>query len=92
MALVALILAAEEATKPIPAAPVIILMAIGFLIAVLGHLYGSYTVVGMGIFVLFLATAAMIVGGFLAYQQGESDPRPKGPESPGAEPTPRGRS
>jgi hypothetical protein len=31
----------------------------------------------MGIFILFLATAAMIVGGLLAYEQDDQDPRPR---------------
>jgi formate hydrogenlyase subunit 3/multisubunit Na+/H+ antiporter MnhD subunit len=77
MALVPLILAAADATKDVPAAPVLIIMLLGVLVAIAGHLYGSYTVVGMGIFLVFLATAAMIVGGFLAYQQDDPDPRPQ---------------
>ena len=74
------LLLAADATQDIPAAPVLILMAVGVVVAVAGHLYGSRTVVGMGIFILFLATAAMVVGGFLAFQGGEQDPRP--PENP----------
>lgn len=77
MALVTLVLAAADTTKDVPAAPVLIIMALGVLVAIGGHLYGSRTVVGMGIFLVFLATAAMIVGGFLAYDQGDDDPRPQ---------------
>ena len=77
MALATLLLAAADTTKEVPAAPVLLLMAIGVLMAIGGHLYGSYTVVGMGIFILFLATAAMIVAGFLSYQQEDPDPRPR---------------
>ena len=77
MALAALLLAAAEPSREVPAAPVLILMALGVLLAVAGHLYGSRLVVGMGIFVLFLATAAMIAGGFLAYEQDDQDPRPR---------------
>jgi hypothetical protein len=77
MDLVSLALAAADTTKDVPAAPVLILMVLGVLVAIGGHLYGSRTVVGMGIFVLFLATAAMIVGGFLAYNQEDEDPRPQ---------------
>jgi phosphate/sulfate permease len=77
MALVTLVLAAADTTKDVPAAPVLIIMALGVLLAIGGHLYGSRTVVGMGIFVLFLATAAMIVGGFFAYNQEDKDPRPQ---------------
>jgi hypothetical protein len=58
-------------------------MAVGLFVAIGGHLYGSRTVVGMGIFILFLATAAMVVGGFVAYQGDENDPRPaEEPRSP----------
>ena len=76
----ALLLAAADASQDIPAAPVLILMAFGVVVAIAGHLYGSRTVVGMGIFILFLATAAMVLGGFLAFQGDEQDPRP--PENP----------
>jgi hypothetical protein len=73
------ILAASE----LPAAPVLLLMAIGVLVAIGGHLYGSRTVVGMGIFLLFLATAAMVVGGYLAFEGGETDIRePRDPRDP----------
>jgi fatty acid desaturase len=83
MAFADLLLAAADTAKDVPAAPVLILMFFGVLLAIGGHLYGSKTVVGMGIFVLFLATAAMIVGGFLAYEQDDVDPRPRNdPSSP----------
>lgn len=83
MALAALLIAAADTTKDVPAAPVLILMLLGVLLAIGGHLYGSRTVVGMGIFVLFLATAAMIAGGLLAYNQDDADPRPRNdPSSP----------
>ena len=83
MALAMLILAAADTTKDVPAAPVLLLMGVGVLVAIGGHLYGSKTVVGMGIFILFLATAAMIVGGFLAYEQEDPDPRPRNdPQQP----------
>ena len=83
MALAMLILAAADTTKDVPAAPVLLLMGVGVLVAIGGHLYGSKTVVGMGIFIVFLATAAMIVGGFLAYEQEDPDPRPRNdPQEP----------
>ena len=79
----AALLLAADASNDVPAAPVLILMAIGLLVAIGGHLYGSRTMVGMGIFILFLATAAMVVGGFVAYQGDENDPRPaEEPRSP----------
>jgi phosphate/sulfate permease len=77
MALLALLLAVADTTKDIPAAPVLVLMLLGVVIAIGGHLYGSQTVVGMGIFVVFLATAAMLVGGYIAYQNEDEDPRPR---------------
>lgn len=83
MALATLLLAAAGTTRDIPVAPVLILMALGILIAIAGHLSGSRTVVGMGLFVVFLATAAMIVGGFVAFKQGDTDPRQRNdPSSP----------
>ena len=78
--LLAVLHLAAEAGNDVPAAPVLIVMALGVLIAIGGHLYGSKTVVAMGLFALFLATAAMVVGGFLAYQGEDADPRP--PENP----------
>jgi hypothetical protein len=80
MLTVALLLAVADPSGQVPVAPVLILMAFGVLLAVGGHLYGSRTVVAMGVFVLFLATAAMILGGLLAFQGDEADPRP--PENP----------
>jgi membrane protein implicated in regulation of membrane protease activity len=76
----AFLLLAAEAAGDVPVLPVIILMALGIAVAIFGHLYGSRAVVGMGIFLLFLATAAMVLGGFLAFQGDETDPRP--PENP----------
>ena len=71
----ALLLAAAD-SQDVPAAPVLILMALGVLVAIGGHLDGSRTVVGIGIAILFLATAAMIVGGFVAFQGDEPRPAP----------------
>ena len=65
------------AASDVPAAPVLILMFGGVLLAIFGHLYGSKLVVGFGIFVVFLATAAMVVGGYIAYNDDPKDPRPK---------------
>ena len=82
--LLAVLHLAAEATNDVPAAPVLIVMALGVLIAIGGHLYGSKTVVAMGLFMLFLATAAMVVGGYLAYTGGEEDIRDdNNPREPG---------
>jgi hypothetical protein len=76
----ALVLAAQT----VPAAPVLSLMLAGIVIAVAGHIGRNYRVVGIGLAVLFVATALMFVVGFAAYQGDEPDPRPaKAPTSPG---------
>ena len=64
------------AASTIPAAPVIGLMALGVLIAMVGHAMRSRGTVAAGLAILFLATAGMVVGGFAAYNRGETDPRP----------------
>lgn len=65
------------AASDVPAAPVLIFMVAGVALAIFGHLYGSKLVVGCGIFVVFLATIAMVVGGYIAYNDDPGDPRPK---------------
>ena len=71
------------ATETIPAAPVIVLMGFAVLLTIGGHLYGARSIVAAGLAILFLATAAMVVGGYVAYNGEESDPRPaERPESP----------
>jgi putative exporter of polyketide antibiotics len=76
----ALVLAAQT----VPAAPVLSLMLAGIVIAVAGHIARNYRVVGVGLAVLFVATALMFLVGFAAYQGDEPDPRPaKAPTSPG---------
>jgi hypothetical protein len=71
------------AASDLPAAPVLAVMAFGIVIAIGGHLYGSRAVVATGIAILFVATAAMVVGGYVAYQGDDPDPRPaEEPRSP----------
>ena len=69
------------ATEQIPAAPVLIFMATGVLLAMVGHAAKSRGTTVAGLFILFMATAAMLLGGFFAYQQEESDPRDEKPPS-----------
>ncbi len=65
------------AADTIPAAPVVIFMGFGVLIAIVGHAWKSRTLVGTGIFIMFMATVAMFVAAYAAYQGGnEIDPRP----------------
>ena len=67
------------AASNIPAAPVVGLMAIGVIIAIIGHATRSRGTVATGIAILFIATAGMVVGGFAAFEGGENDPRPSCP-------------
>jgi hypothetical protein len=79
----ALLLAAES-TADVPAAPILALMAFGIVVAIMGHLYGSKATVATGIAILFLATAGMVIGGFVAFNNEETDPRePNAPQDSG---------
>lgn len=60
----------------LPAAPAAALIAVGALIALAGHLVGSRRTVVSGLAILFVASALMIVGGYLAYRDDPADPRP----------------
>jgi ABC-type Na+ efflux pump permease subunit len=68
----AVLFAADE----VPAAPVLGLMALGVVVAIVGHTVRDRRIVGMGIAALFVATALMVLGAFFAYQGDENDPRP----------------
>jgi len=59
-------------------------MAFGVVVALMGHVTKDGRVVAVGLAVLFLATAAMVVLGYAAYDGGELDPRER--QDPG---TPR---
>ena len=63
------------AATEIPAAPVVILMALGVIVAIVGHASRSRGMVIAGLMILLLATAGMMVGGYVAYQGDEPDPR-----------------
>lgn len=52
----------------IPAQTVVVLMAVAMVLAVLGHLTRLRGLLGSGLFLLFLATVGMIVGGFGAWK------------------------
>lgn len=58
------------------ATPVALLIALGVVIGIVGHLAGSRRTVVVGIAVLFVATALLMVGGYLAFQDDPGDPRP----------------
>ena len=71
------------AASEIPAAPVVGLMAMGDVVAVIGHATRDKKLQAAGIGLLFLATVLMVVLGYLAYQGDEVDPRkPNDPREP----------
>jgi len=65
------------AASDLSATPVVVLLVLGVIVGVGGHLAGSRKVAATGIAILFVATALMIVGGYAAYRDGAGDPRPK---------------
>lgn len=70
------------AASDLSATPVAVLIGFGVLVALAGHLAGSRRSVVAGIAILFVATALMLVGGYLAFRDDPGDPRPcKSPES-----------
>ena len=58
------------------ATPVAVLMALGVLVGIVGHLAGSRRTVVVGIAILFIATVLLMVGGYLAFDDDPTDPRP----------------
>ncbi|MCW3011080.1 MAG: hypothetical protein JWO90_1484 [Solirubrobacterales bacterium] len=75
--------AAVIAAGEIPAAPVVGVMTFGLIMALVGHISRNNLLVGLGIGVLFLATAAMVLLAYIDFQGGGSfDPRPKDPDLP----------
>jgi len=58
------------------ATPVALLIGFGVLVGLVGHLAGSRRTVVVGIAILFVATALLLVGGYIAYQDDARDPRP----------------
>ena len=58
------------------ATPVALLIGFGVLVGLVGHLAGSRRTVVVGIAILFVATALLLVGGYIAYQDDAVDPRP----------------
>ena len=61
------------AASEIPASPVLVLMALGVLIAIGGHATRIKGAVALGIALIFLATAGMVIGGFAAFQEEPHD-------------------
>ena len=70
------LLATVIGASDLSAAPVALLIAFAVLVGLVGHLAGSRRTVVVGIAILFIATALLLVGGYLAYEDGAVDPRP----------------
>jgi hypothetical protein len=71
------------AAGALPAAPVVGVMAFGLVMALVGHVAHSNLLVGLGIAVLFAATASLVLLAYLDFAGGDSfDPRPRDPELP----------
>ncbi len=58
------------------ATPVALLIGFGVVVGLVGHLAGSRRTVVAGIAILFVATALLLVGGYIAYSDDAVDPRP----------------
>jgi hypothetical protein len=66
------------AALQLSAAPVIALMGFGVIVAIVGHATRARWLVVTGLAILFLATAGMLVGGYVAYHDGsDPDSRPE---------------
>jgi hypothetical protein len=63
------------AASTLPAAPVLALMGFGVVVAIAGHAARARWLVITGLVILFLATAAMVVGGGVAFHGDQDDPR-----------------
>jgi ABC-type polysaccharide/polyol phosphate export permease len=50
------------------ATPIYASMAFGFVLAVMGHIFRDYRIVGIGLAVLFIATALLFLGAYQSYQ------------------------
>jgi hypothetical protein len=58
------------------ATPVALLIGLGVLVGIAGHLAGSRKTVVVGLAILFVATALMIAGAYMSFSDDDVDPRP----------------
>jgi hypothetical protein len=58
------------------ATPVALLIALGVLVGIAGHLAGSRKTVVVGLAILFVATALLITGAYMSFSDNDVDPRP----------------
>ena len=64
------------AVSDVTSAPVALLVGLGAIVGIAGHLAGSRRTVVAGLTILFVSTALLIVVGYVAYRDGARDPRP----------------
>jgi hypothetical protein len=57
------------------ATPVAVLIGLGVVVGLAGHLAGSRRTVAVGIAILFVATALLVAGAYLSYSDDAVDPR-----------------
>ncbi len=60
----------------VASAPVALLIGLGAIVGIAGHLAGSRRTVVAGLTILFVSTALLIVVGYAAYRDDARDPRP----------------
>jgi hypothetical protein len=58
------------------ATPVALLIGLGVLVGIAGHLAGSRKTVVVGLAILFVATALLITGAYMSFSDNDVDPRP----------------
>jgi hypothetical protein len=58
------------------ATPVALLIGLGVLVGIAGHLAGSRRTVVAGLAILFVATALLILGAYTSFDAHDVDPRP----------------
>lgn len=63
------------AASTLPAAPVVGAMTLGVVMMLVGHTVKDNRIVGVGVAVLFVATAALVILGYFAYTGDQVDPR-----------------
>lgn len=68
--------ASIHAASDLSAAPVAALIALGVIVGIAGHIARSRRTVVTGIAILFVATALLIAGAYVAYTDDPADPRP----------------
>ena len=60
----------------VTSAPVAVLIGLGAIVGIAGHLAGSRRTVVAGLTILFVSTALLVVVGYVAYRDDARDPRP----------------